>query len=355
MKKTITTALLALLTLLLSGCLELDGQDVTIRYDADADRIDVLIVYRGLFAEGGNGSSDDPLDKALKDLAEARETGEFTFWNNWPLSVDATKDYDPPRAALVAHVDVENGGLFTDPQGVLCAYQFVRIRDAKAFVQKVNTLLELGLQTGFTGEGMRGLEGRHKLDDDTREILREFLRSGEKLLVVEPGRMEVRLPFSRRDHEWIKDQLEDHFMDNMPREVLRRSAVAARRAGGGSVTDTSLAEETVAIAGPALRKSIEQAPSFRFFWDNELTIRRDLELTTIGLGVAGQPELRVEVARGGLYHDALLQRLRTDGAEIEDGLPDQELARRFAAFGERDPVLPPRLAAKRDGKGDDDR
>jgi hypothetical protein len=346
MKKLLLPALV-LLPLVLAGCLELDGQEVTIRYDAEADRIDVLLVYRGLFAEGGQGSSSDPLDKAMKDLADARETGEFVFWNNWPLSVDLSRDIKPPMKALADHVDVENGDLFTDPQGVLCAYQFVRIRDAKAFVQKVNLLLEVALQTGFSGEGLRGSEGRHTLDDDTRELVRDFLRSGEKLFVLEPGRVELRLPFSQQDHAWVKAQLEDHFMDNMPREIVRRRSVAERRAAGGAVADTTASEATVNVPGEALRADIARAPSFRFFWDNDLSILRELELTTIGIGVAGQEQLRVDRAMGGLYHDALLKKLRADGVEIEDGLPDQELTRRFEQFRGREANLPPKVAALR--------
>jgi hypothetical protein len=339
------SACLALL-LPLAGCLEFDAQEVTVRYDAEADRIDALIVYRGLFAEGGNGSSEKPIDKALKDLAEARETGEFTFWNNWPLSVDLTADRPAPVMALMQHVDVENGALFTDPQGVLCAYQFVRIRDAKAFLQKVNVLFEIALQAGLnTKFDVRGPD--HQVDDDTKDFVREFLRSGQKLLLLEPGRMELRLPCSDRDHRWLKDQIEQHFLDNMPREIVRSSGVLARRAAGGEVTDTSIADAVVQIQGDQLRGDVQHAASFRFFWDNDLSIVREQELTRFGIGVAGAEQLRVKKAPYGLYHDLLLKTLRERGEAIEDGLPDQELARRFVQFRDRDAALPPKLAALR--------
>lgn len=345
MQKCLFVGCLALL-LSLGGCLEFDAQEVTVRYDAAADRIDALIVYRGLFAEGG-GSSDKPIEKALQDLAEARASGEFTFWNNWPLSVDLTAERPAaPIKALMQHVDVENGALFTDPQGILCAYQFVRIRDAKSFLQKVNTLFEVALQAGLvTRFDMYGPD--HQADDDTRDFVREFLRSGEKLLVLEPGRVEVRLPCSERDHRWFKAQIEEHLLNNMPREVARRSGIAARRAAGGEVTDTTVAEAAVQIQGDQLREDLKRSPSYRFVWDNEVSFVREPELTRLGIGVAGADELRIRKASEGLYHDLLLKTLRERGEAIEDGLPDQELARRFEQFRDRDAKLPAKLAALR--------
>ncbi|MCB9879274.1 MAG: hypothetical protein H6835_16890 [Planctomycetes bacterium] len=338
--------LLLLLLAALPGCLEFDGQEVTLRYDAANDRIDAMFVYRGLFAESGNGSSDRPLDKALKDLDKAFARGEFAFWCNWPLRVDPSADLTGPRQALLAHVLVENGGLFTDPTGVLCAYQFVRIERAKAFVQSLNTMLELALKAAtVTDIGL--FDGKHQLDDDTEELLTDFLRSRGKLLELEQGRITLRLPFSAKDHAWFKAGIEDHFLDNMPGELIRRRATAARRKNGQDVTDTSAAEASVSIDGPELREAITQAPSYRFFWDNEISIVRELELTTLGIGVAGADELRVVKRPDGFYHDALLQKLRERGDEIEDGVPDQELTRRFAEFLTRDARLPTELAAKR--------
>ncbi|MBL8755537.1 MAG: hypothetical protein JNK15_19730 [Planctomycetes bacterium] len=351
MKKLATAFLFAFL-LLLSGCLEIDGQDITIRFDPEADRIDIHIVYRGLFAESGQGSDKDPLAKAVRDLEEAKQTGEFVFWCNWPLSVDLTREFAAPIAAVTAHLDVENGGLFTDPHGVLCAQQFVRIRDAKAFVKKLNLAFEVFAQTQLAN-GTPGFGGSHAWDGDTKELVREFLRSGEKLLVLEGGRLEVRLPVSAKDHAWIKGQLEQRFLRHSPEEIIERLGVAERRQGGGDVTNTSIPEESVQVAGTALRREMAQSPSFRFFWDNEITFVRELELTRIGFGVAGSNEITIKKATGGLYHDALLQKLRENKETIEDGLPDQELARRFDEFRKRDAKLPGKVAEIRakGGKG----
>lgn len=110
---------LVFVLLLATACLEVDEQDIVFHHDATADRIDVMVVHRGLFAEAGTGSDRDPLAKALRDLAEVKEGGEVVFWHNWPLTFELTREYTAPAKALLAHVDVENGGLFTDPKGRL--------------------------------------------------------------------------------------------------------------------------------------------------------------------------------------------------------------------------------------------
>lgn len=338
-----------LLLLLLAGCLEFDAQEITVHYDADKDRIDALVVYRGLFAEGGNGSSDKPLEKALADLDAAMQNGVFCFWSNWPLKVDPVHDRGP-GTALLPHYEVETGGLFTDPRGVLCGYQFVRIRDAKAFLQKVNTMLEVAVQAAALAEH-QAEGGVFKFDADSRELLRDFLRDGQQLLKVERGRVELRLPCTLRDHRFLKMQLERHLLDNLPGELVRRAAVEQHRAEGGDATKTNFGLDAAAIAGPQLTARLRGAPSFRFFWDNDFTFDRRDELTTVGIGERGADEVRIVKASGGLYHDNLLQALRARGDKIEDGVPDPELARRFAAFRGRDCALPAGYAERRAATG----
>ena len=324
--------------LLLAGCLEFDAQEVVLRHDAAQDRIDMLLVYRGLYAERSN-QGQDKVKKALDDLDLAKASGQFALWCNWPTAVDPTADHDAPSKALLAHVDVENGPLFTDPTGRLCSYQFVRIRSAKAFVQKLNTLLDAALQAALV-TGMSGYGPAHRFDADTRELLREFQRGGEKLLAVDGTRIELRLPCSPPDLAWVLGQIEEHMLRNVAREIVdgeqRLADKVAKDAAAGAIADKQLR-----------KTALGQAPSFRFFWDNPCSIERRAELTTIAFGVAGADELRLQKSSDGAYDDALLQALRERKEPIEDGVPDAEIRRRFAAFAGRDAVLPAKLAALR--------
>lgn len=349
--KKLATTFLFLLLLLLSGCLEFDGQEITLTYDAKNDRIDILVVYRGLFVEDGSGSSDKPVEKALQDLATARETGKVAFWCNWPVAfaLTGTDSAPPPVQALLEHVDVENGPLFTDAQGQLCGYQFVRIRSAKAFAKKLETMLQLAAQAALT-TGMTGHGGRHQFDEDTAELLREYLRGGQRLLLIEPGRIELRLPLSAKDHAWVMQQVEREFVRGMSSELPRHQAVAKRRAEGGEPMDTSTGSSPVTLDAGGLDAAVTKAPAFRFFWDNPWSLQREPDLTRIGLGVRGNDAVRVTKAPEGFYHDSLLEALREKQETVEEGIADEELARRFSAFHERDAVLPEKVAASRKPK-----
>ena len=41
---------------LLPSCLEFDEQEIHLRYDAEKDRLDALLIYRGLYDSPGDGS-----------------------------------------------------------------------------------------------------------------------------------------------------------------------------------------------------------------------------------------------------------------------------------------------------------
>lgn len=319
-----------LLSLLLTGCLEFDAQDLTIVHDAKADRIDVHVVYRGLHCERVIGLGEDPLAKALTDLASARDAGFVCIGRNWPLQFDPTRVVQGPAATLLARIDVENGSLFTDADGVLCAQQFVRIREARAFLQQLDTLVALGLPKLLeqpVGEGGT----QHEFDDTTRELLTEFLRGGQRLLQVEPGRIEIRLPCSDRDHRWAKDQLFEGLVEQLMGELRPRL----------------VADGKAVPAEPVMIAACRTSPTFRFFADNEWSLVREPGLTRLALGVKGADLLPIRIAAGGDYDDTLLRELRQRGEPIDERLGADELERRFTAFRGRDAVLPPRLAERR--------
>ena len=336
-----------LLLTCLTGCLEVDGQDIHVRCDEESDRIDIMLVHRGLFAEG----SEDSLENAVDDLHKAMASGKFILWNNWPMAVDLTKNALAPLKPLAGHVEVENGHLFTDPLGVLCGYQFVRINKAKSFIKKVNMMIEVAIQAACL-TGIKDLDG-HKLDGESRENIREFLRERGQYLTVEGGRIELQVPLSKADHKLLKRELVKSLSEAIPRDIIRRLAVAERRRDGGSVTKTTASASDVNIEGVALEEQLRSSPTHQFIWDNDISIQRASNLTTIGLGVEGDDELHLVKKSGGLYHEALLSNLREDGTfEIEAGVPDQALQRRFADFLTREAKLPPLLADQRTGNDD---
>ncbi|MFN6192906.1 MAG: hypothetical protein ACK5BN_03675 [Planctomycetota bacterium] len=332
--------------LLLAACLEFDGQDVSLRYDEAADRIDLHLVYRGLDAGGGA----DAVDKALQQLTDARRDGTFALWQNWPFQFAIPRNNELALQTLLAHVDVENGGLFTDPTGALCAHQFVRIRDAKAFVQQVNTLLDVWV-AGELANGTKVGSDRHRWDADTRDLVREFARSGQHLVALRQGSIELRLPLSAHDHAWLRASVFRNFAEAAGEEALRSAVVAERRAEGGAPAETTVAASAKAAwTQRAAGERVAATAAMRFLASNEWSVAREPERTRITFGVAGQRDLALTKAADGLYHPQLLAALREGNAAIEDNVPDQELARRFDAFTQRAAVLPPAVATVRAAK-----
>ena len=188
----------------------------------------------------------------------------------------------------------------------------------------------------------------HELDEDSRDLIREFLRSGNKLLLAGDGRFEFRLPLSAPDNRWLKRELVHELLVQPAASELQRSvAVEERRSLGGSVTNTEDAGGELPAGTDELARELVQMPHMRFFWENDVSLLRAPGLTTIRLGLLGDESLHLHKAPGGLYHHALRDALRERGDRIEDGIPQQELVRRFEAFRGREAKLPPELAAKR--------
>lgn len=344
-KRSIGRLLALLLVLLASACLEVDGQDLVVRVDPANDRIDVLLVHRGLFAAARSGVDGDPLPRALRDLDAVQRSGRLVLWHDRLLSFDPSAEPAPELAAMLAHVDVENGGLFTDPAGRLCAWQFVRVRSARAFVRTLDTLLAARVQQAL----VRGLDlgdGRHRFDDDSRRAFAASQRDGEPLLQVAPGRLALRLPLSPRDHQWAKDQLAQLLLRQLPYDLVARHLAGEDH---GAPRSAAACEPLGGLQLPAaeIPQLLATAASVRFFVANDVAIVRSPGLTSLLVGSGESAELVLHKPGNGLGDETLAVALRANGTPIEVGVPDAELRRRFAAFAARDALLPPELAARR--------
>lgn len=334
-----------LLLLLGSACLEVDGQDLVLRVDPANDRIDVLLVHRGLFAAARSGIDGEPIPRALRDLDAIATTGRLVLWHDRLLSFDPSAEHAPALAALLAHVDIENGGLFTDPRGILCAYQFVRVRDARRFVGALDELLAAALADAMR-EGLDLGDGRHRFDDDSRWLLAAHRRDGERLLRIEPGRLALTLPLSPRDHAWAKTQLAKLLLRQLPYDLIVCDALATHdHTPRSAAACEPLAGHT--LPASSLPELLARAASLRFFVANDIAVVRSPGRTSLVVGSGESGELTLRKPAHGVHDEALATALHTRGTVIEDGVPDGELQRRFAAFGEREALLPPALAERR--------
>lgn len=334
------------LLLFLPACLEFDAQEVVLHYDQKQDQLDVLLLYRGLYS-----TSSTP-EKDLEQLDRVLATGQFALWSNWPLNPDLTHA-DGVMAPFAAHCDVENGGFFTTPAGELCGYQFVRIRDVKGLLQKLNTVIALGLQTQVLH---KPLAGGHELDDDTKELLQDVVRGRSQIVSLQGSAIVLTLPCSDADHRWLMQRLGDELLDDVGRELGGRlwrmqspKPEGADVAGGhgGEAPDQTSPDTMITIARKQLQEAVVKAAETRFLFENPINLQRLEDRTVLSLGWPHVEDNVLQKGHDDRYRPNLEPLLRERKIAFEQGVPEQEIERRFAAFHARAAVLPPDLAAMR--------
>ena len=315
--------------LLLTACLEFEQQELHLRYDAAADRMDVLFVYRGLYAAESNPmpvrDGRSPTDKALSDLEKVREHGAFAFKSPMNFRVDPVEEAE--KDWVSKHLDVEYGGLFTDPKGRLCGYQLVRVRDFRAFVPRFAKEHHELLFSLFGA----AVDAENGWPEAAQKAFARYVEQGGPVITADGCCFEVRLPIRAEDHAPVQ------------RFVLGDPANAPIEADGDGPS-TPERQPAAGARRVTRRKGSGAAPAAAK--PNELTVRREDDVTIVRYGTPGAAAMRVDVECG-KGNTEFLDELRKLDEAIEVGVPDQALLRRLAEFGERDAVLPPALAKLR--------
>lgn len=343
------------LLFVLSGCLQFDAQEITLHYDDKADRLDALLVYRGLY-------SNETAEDDIKQLRSVLETGEFAIWSNWPLKpkLVSARGLEKPFAD---HCEVENGGLFVTPTGEMCAYQMVRVNDMTGFLKKLNTAIAGLISTQMLGKKI-GRDG-HELDDDTEELLLEVTRGRLDVVRLEGSAVVLTLPCSDRDHAWLLRQLGDELLpdlgrefaqrlfDGMPKEAPKPAEASETRTvsmAGDGTRKLADADTRITATRAEMERQFAALAKARFLFVNPWSLSRTAEQTVFTLGFPHAKTNTITKPPTGLDRKNL--RAMLDAAKIpyEQGVPDQELHRRFDEFHGRAAVLPVLLKEKRDAE-----
>jgi len=229
-------------TLLLPSCLEFDAQDVFVHHDPVQDQVDILFVYRGLYAESKADDSKG-MEEALDHVEEALKSGAFAFWSNYPWRLRPRHDKSHMQI-LAQHLQVENGSLFKDADGRLCGYQMVRLQKVTRLMEKVNTVLALTLETKILAAGSWPLLPNHPVDDESRERLTDFLRARTPILRFRGACLELQLPLSEADSRWLREQVARSLLRDIFREIQDGKA---NRAAPAAVTDGRISAMRAAV------------------------------------------------------------------------------------------------------------
>ena len=160
-----SAALVLALVALLASCTELDGQRISIRYDAAADVLHVLLHYDGIHEKNG----DSP---AAREQVPAFLAGGDVLLLDWfghvemkEIREEAEKEGTPPAMkaflhALAGSVKARAVGHYRDPRGRIGAVQHVEVRDASVLVRKANAALNEGILSGHADPEWRRTAAR---------------------------------------------------------------------------------------------------------------------------------------------------------------------------------------------------
>jgi hypothetical protein len=214
MKNRSKIALAALLTVVLSGCLEFEQQRLSFRHDPATDTLYIFQDYQGIFG------AEDParLTEAEKEqMASVLKEERTFFFANWlaefnrklflekqqapkgELETDAAAE-GALRAVLdlaLANVKVENVGFYLDGKGRLCGAQRVTVRNVSKVVAALNRWLPFVLRQ----EG-----NKFDKQKEERRALYAFADSGQDVLRLDGNRIEIRWPATEEEFQRIKDQ-----------------------------------------------------------------------------------------------------------------------------------------------------
>lgn len=179
-------ALAVLVCVLFAGCLEVESLEVQVVADPAADRLDLMVVSRGLWS---SASGADNLAKDLADLKRLRDVSALPFPGLGVIDLTRQDDGSWPEFARL--LDIEPGAFFSDEQGRLCFYQFVRVPSVQALV---------------TAAGARARQQMAKEAADPkvakaqRELLAQAVAGGLQVLGIHGAGFVVRWPMTDDEH-----------------------------------------------------------------------------------------------------------------------------------------------------------
>lgn len=292
--------------LLLGSCLQVESTEVRVVADTKNDRLDVMIVSRGVSSNAGNEKN---LQKDLADLRSCRDgacviapgLGVMDFARQEAAKDEATA---AARQRFVSLLDFESGAFFVDEAGRLSFYQFVRIHRLTEFEALCNerALATIGDRKGISAE--------------TAALLEKARQDGAKMVTIDGAGFRIRRPLSTADHHAERDKLWH--------EIVLEIVKALERRPDDQTND-------------AVARALEQS-GLRAFRDNDMAIVRHHDATEYFVGTQGSEVCDYRMG-GDEYKDNLLVALTAE--EPRPPIVTQALVeKQFTAFRTREARLP---------------
>ena len=228
------------------GCLDFEEQTLTIRYDAEQDRLTLVIDYRGFYAETedakGTAFYQRDVQEAQAQLDRAVAKRTLALFTNWPFTVDlpqlqengVPEDWAEPliRARVnqfVKGVSILNAGFYRDSAGRACGMQVVTIDNATEGLALENEFLNRQIRSAVV-QRLRG-GGGEDLTSQIPGYLMDYVERGHKWIELNDGSLVLNLPFSDSMPEDDKEQLLGHVFLASERDVSAEPKAFTDRLG----------------------------------------------------------------------------------------------------------------------------
>ncbi|HET6204462.1 MAG TPA: hypothetical protein VFI25_16855 [Planctomycetota bacterium] len=321
----------AFLLPLLPGCVGLvfDEQEIRLRFDPERDRLDALVVYRGLYVNEERSFLGDGPSLARKQLDRILE-GHRSVALVLPFFLDFDEKEEPgdeTTARLAAHlkanVVVENGRFFRDTEGRVCWWQLARRGGFTELLDVANEGLRRVLSDEKNGRVFR--KGLRLTDEESGRLLRRALEAKEPFLLRRGSALAFRLPASLEGHRnMVRGLLEDLREEAVKDAKERDAARKAEEAG-----------EAPVASRPSSRRLSEFEFGLRFFSGLELSLVRSGDWTELALGNPERVEQVLLAPRLGMYKENLAPLLAQREQAIHADVTDETILAEFRAFGAR--------------------
>ena len=299
------SAVLFAFLLPVAGCLEVESSEVRVVADRQNDRLDIMIVSRGVWS---SARSDDELAKDLAQLRKCREVAAVPVPGAGVIDFMAADDDADSRRwrELVPFLEIEAGAFFTDEQGRLSFYQFLRVHRPRQFAAVCSRMA----RTGMLAE--------KKLSAATRVLLEQAANEDWPVVIIDGAGFRFRRPLADEDHRAERAE----FAREIERSIDREAKEAEREHGK-----------------PQPSKLPAQV---RTLLDNDVAIVRRKGVTEYVIGTQGS-DVCDYVLRGKAYEDNLMKAFTAAEPRppaVTQALIDQQ----FAAFHTREARMPPAFA-----------
>jgi hypothetical protein len=316
--------LLAAFALAATGCVDFDKETMVFVFPPDSKEVRGLLIYEGLSVQGND---PDDLENAKKQLTQfVADEKEFCLGDNFQLHFNqADEDNDDLSKKLQKqmqrkHLVIHNGAFFLNPDGKLCGYQTVTVKDRESFVRDLNAFASAGFSALATEWLADDSKRAPSFDEETLRRLQKAAGAQFVWFQLEPGRVSFTAPATSATIQRVKADL------------LGAESVAQLRTRLAEPDKDANADPAKPTKAEAARRTLDFLEARgRLLSEAPWSFDQRADRLSIALGVGGGAPIRLAAytSSPGGHREELLAHARTLKAPFKKDLTAEKLAAEF--------------------------